>query len=183
MSGMPVLYVVGCAAPPVLKIQTLITSAIDRGWDTCLILTATADRWLADSTDALTELTGHPIRTNYKLPGQPDVLPPADAMLVAPATSNTINKWAAGISDTLPLGLITEAIGKGLPLVALPFLNEAQAKHPAFSRSVETLRSAGVQILLAGEGYTPHGLGGSDGADFPWELALDPLESAPTLTK
>jgi hypothetical protein len=180
MSDMPVLYVVGCAAPPVLKIRTLITSAIDRGWDTCVVLTTTADRWLADSREPLIELTGHPIRTNYKLPGQPDVLPPADAMLVAPATSNTINKWAAGISDTLPLGLITEAIGKGLPLVALPFLNEAQAKHPAFSRSVETLRSAGVRILLGEGGNAPHGLGGGNGADFPWEAALDQLEPVPT---
>ncbi|WP_232236111.1 flavoprotein [Nocardia sp. BMG51109] len=175
---MPTLYVIGCAAPPVLNIQTLITRAIDRGWDTCLILTSTADRWLADSKRALIELTGHPVRTDYKLPGQPDLLPPADAMLVAPTTSNTINKWAAGISDTLPLGLITEGIGKGFPLVALPFLNEAQAKHPAFSRSVETLRGAGVQVLLDGEGYTPHGLGGGSGADFPWDLALDRLEPA-----
>ena len=44
-------------------------------------------------------------------------------MIVAPATFNTINKWAAGISDTLALGLLTEAIGKKIPVVALPFTN------------------------------------------------------------
>ena len=71
-------------------------------------------------------------------------------MIVAPATFNTINKWAAGISDTLALGLLTEAIGKGLPLVALPFLNVAQARHPAFARSVEQLRQAGVRFDVPG---------------------------------
>jgi Flavoprotein len=35
-----------------------------------------------------------------------------DAIIVAPATFNTINKWAVGISDTLALGLLTEAIGR-----------------------------------------------------------------------
>lgn len=172
--SMPVLYVLGCAAPPVLHIRALIGSAIDRGWDACLFLTATADRWLAESRDELIELTGRPIRTDYKLPGQPDLFPPADAMLVAPTTSNTFNKWAAGISDTLVLGQITEAIGKGLPLVTLPCLNAAQAKHPAFKRSVDTLRDAGVQVLLDGDGYTPYGSGGA-GVDFPWERGLERL--------
>jgi flavoprotein len=35
--------------------------------------------------------------------------------VVAPATFNTINKWAQGISDTLALGLLNEATGLGLP--------------------------------------------------------------------
>jgi hypothetical protein len=66
-----------------------------------------------------------PIRSEYKQPDAADVLPPPDAIVVAPATFNTINKWAAGISDTLALGLLTEAIGKRLPVVALPFINAA----------------------------------------------------------
>jgi flavoprotein len=36
--------------------------------------------------------------------------PPPDAITVASATFNTINKWAAGISDTVVLGLLTEAL-------------------------------------------------------------------------
>lgn len=174
---MPVLYVIGCAAPPVRRIDTLISMAIGRGWDTCLILTPTAGRWLAGVQDSLVEQTGHPVRTNYKLPGEPDVLPPADVMLIAPATFNTINKWAAGISDTLALGLITEGIGKGVPLIALPFLNEAQAKHPAFSRSVAVLSDAGVGVMLGQDGYVPHPLTGSTGAQFPWEQALNRADS------
>lgn len=94
------------------------------------------------------------------------------------ASFNTINKWAAGIADTLALGLITEAIGLDIPLVALPFLNAAQAAHPAFGRSVEELRKAGVQVLLGAAGYTPHTphQGSRNLPWYPWEKALRALD-------
>ena len=68
-------------------------------------------RWRADR---------HPVRSQYKNPGEPDLLPDPDAIIVAPATVNTINKWGAGICDTLALGILVEAIGKQLPVVAMP---------------------------------------------------------------
>jgi hypothetical protein len=37
--------------------------------------------------EALAEHTGHPVRSAYKQPDEPDVLPPADAFLVAPAVN------------------------------------------------------------------------------------------------
>ena len=125
--------------------------------------------------DALTELTGHPIRHQYKLPSQDDVLPAPDALLVAPLTSNTLNKWAAGISDTLALGLITEGIGLQLPIVALPHWNDAQHAHPAVARSVETLRTAGVTVLLGDGGFVPHKSRHGDLAAYPWQAAVDAL--------
>lgn len=171
----PVLYIVGCAAPPVLEIAQPIKSAQARGWDTCLILTPSATRWLAGSLDELATLTGHPVRSDYKLPGQPDVLPPPTAVLVAPASSNTINKWALGISDTLALGLITEGIGKGFPIVALPHLNADQAAHPQFPRSIAELRGAGIRIVHGEEdGHFPH-VPGVPRPPFPWDAALDAL--------
>lgn len=170
-----VLYTVACAAPPTLHIRTLIDQAHAAGWDTCLILTPTAARWLATDLPDLQQRTRHPVRSDYKLPGQPDVLPPPDAILVAPASSNTINKWAAGISDTLALGLITEAIGKRIPTVALPYLIAAQAAHPAFPRSISTLLDAGIRMLLGENGYQPHGPGQSRPETFPWRAALSAL--------
>src|SRR5215472_7523698 len=92
-----VLYIVAGGAAPVARVSGLIAAARRRGWDTCLILTPTAARWLAEEIPALAEQTGHPVRSAYKQPGDPDVLPPADAMLVAPATFNMVNQWAAGI--------------------------------------------------------------------------------------
>ena len=170
-----VLYVVSCAAPPVLRVETLIDLAQGAGWDTCLILTPAAARWREKDLFSLSQRTGHPVRSQYKLPREPDVLPPAGAMLVCPATANTINKWALGISDTLALGLITEAIGRRLPLAALPCCNAAQARHPAFGTSVSVLRSAGVTVLLGAGGFVPREPGQGGGEEFPWQAGLDAL--------
>jgi hypothetical protein len=167
-----VLYIVSCAAPPALEIETLIGLAQAGGWDTCLVFSPRAARWREADLPKLAELTGHPVRFDYKMPWESDVLPPADAMLVCPATANTINKWALGISDELHLGLIAEAIGKQLPLVALPYLNVRQTMHPAFDTSVAVLRSVGVKVLLGDGGFVPHEPGEGKRDEYPWGAAL-----------
>src|SRR5881227_643071 len=95
----PILYLIVCAAPPVQQTQEVLPLLQAAGWDVCVIATPQASRWM--NTEALAELTGHVVRTDYKLPWEADPLPKADAMLVMPATFNTINKWAQGIGDTL----------------------------------------------------------------------------------
>ena len=45
------------------------------------------------------------MRSQYAKHGAPRSLVP-DAVFVAPATYNTINKWAQGISDTYALGVL-----------------------------------------------------------------------------
>lgn len=188
-----VLYLIGCAAPPVHHIHSAITQARDRGYDTCLVLTPNAATWLHDDLAELFKLTGHPVRSNYKKPGAADVLPDADAFLIAPMTLNTTTKWADGHQDNLALGLIAEALGRrvhdgarGLPLqpiVAIPYLNAWQASHPAFDRSVACLRDLGVNILLGEGGFTPHVPHTGQGRphEFPWHQALDALGEIPSL--
>jgi hypothetical protein len=164
-----VLYVIGCAAPPVLRVHAPLRAARDHGWNTCLVLTPTAAAWLKPELPALAELTGHPVRSEYRLPGEPDALPRPDAILVAPATANTMNKCTAGISDTLALGLVNEAIGSGMPLVFVPSLGHDQG-HPAFGRTVRMLREAGVAVLLPDHDTTD-----GDRPEFPWRLGLAAL--------
>jgi hypothetical protein len=125
---------------------------------------------------ALEQQTGFPVRSAYEQPGTADdPLPPPNAMLVCPATFNTINKWAYGLADTLALALLTEAIGLELPLVAAPALNSAQAAHPAFERSVAALREMGVTVLYGPGVYEP-GPPGTGGRPYDWELPLRALE-------
>jgi hypothetical protein len=124
---------------------------------------------------ALEQLTGFAVRSEYEQFGSADPLPPPDAMLVCPATFNTINKWAYGLADTLALALLTEAIGLGLPLVAAPALNNAQAAHPAFHRSVAALREMGVTVLYGPGLYEP-GPPGTGGRPYDWGLPLQALE-------
>jgi phosphopantothenoylcysteine decarboxylase len=172
----PVLYHVVCAAEPAVDAAAFVRQAQQRDWDVCLIATPAAARWL--DLPALETATGHPVRTGYKLPGEPDVLPPPDAIAVVPATFNTVNKWAAGIADTLVLGLLTEAVGMDVSIVAVPWINAAQARHPAFDRSVGVLRAVGVTVV---EPPAPAaGPGGADPAatTSPWRRALDALETS-----
>jgi phosphopantothenoylcysteine synthetase/decarboxylase len=167
-----VLYIITCATPAAHDVGKLVTLARSSGWTVCVIATPSALRFI--DKPALEAQTGYPVRSEYKQPGTPDVLPPADAMVVGGASFNTLNKWAAGISDTLALGLLNEAIGLGLPLAALPFLNSAQAAHPAFRRSVRELREAGVTILLGPDSYEPHTRhqGAAYLPAYPWHAVL-----------
>jgi phosphopantothenoylcysteine decarboxylase len=163
-----VVYVIACAAPPASEVGTLIAAAQQEGWTVCLLVTPSAVRFL--DAGALGELTGYPVRSEYKNPGDPDVLPDPDAIIVAPATVNTINKWSAGICDNLALGILVEAIGKRLPVVAMPWSNAAHAAHPAVAESLARLISWGVHVPRKP---------GLDGP-FPWQQALAALDSVMT---
>lgn len=166
-----VLYIVACAAPPARQVHVLIDEAKDRGWQTCLITTPSAYRWL--DIPSFMERTGYPVRVDHRMPGEPDVLPSPDAIVIAPATFNTLNKWANGITDNLALGLICESIGVGIPLVALPYMNAAQARHPALLPNVERLRSAGVTVLFGDDVYPLHEPRQGGQHEYPWTMALD----------
>jgi phosphopantothenoylcysteine synthetase/decarboxylase len=159
-----VLYVVACGAGPARQLPDFVGFGQRQGWDVCVIATPDGMKFL-DAT-CLADQTGHPVRSQYKQPDEPDVLPPADAFVVAPASFSTINKWAAGISDTLALGLLNEALGLGLPTTAAPWPNAALARHPAFQRSIAVLRECGIRVILDPDrlpGATPEGQ-----ALFPW---------------
>ncbi|NXY93427.1 flavoprotein [Streptomyces sp. BR123] len=168
------LYLLCSAAPPVFEIAGVVEEAQRRGWDVCLGLTPTAADWLEDSLPGLAALTGHPVRTRYKRPGGPDVWPPADAVLFAPATMNTVNRWALGITDTWAVGVVAEGIGKGVPMAVMPCVNAAYAQHPQFPLSLETLRSAGVRVLYGEGGFVPNQPG--EKKPYPWGPALDAVD-------
>jgi phosphopantothenoylcysteine synthetase/decarboxylase len=170
----PVLYVIACGGPPAAQVAGFVGFAQDQGWDTAVIATPDGARFL-DAAD-LAKQTGHPVRVHYKQPGDPDVLPPATAMVVAPATFSTVNKLACGISDTLALGLLNEAIGMGLPIIVAPWPNLPLARHPAFERSLADLRAWGLTLV-----YDPANLPGKDGdpATFPWQALRAELLALP----
>jgi phosphopantothenoylcysteine synthetase/decarboxylase len=66
---------------------------------------------------------------------------------VVPATFNTINKWAAGISDTFALGILNESIELALPIIVVPYAKPSLAAHPAFNASLRRLNEWGVHVL------------------------------------
>lgn len=140
-----VLYLVVCAAPPAQAIGDLIGLLQGKGWTVCTIATPRAVGWT--DTAAVANQTGFPVHDEYRQPDAAEPLPRADAIAVAPATFNTVNKWVAGISDTFALGLLCEAIGLRLPVVVAPYAKPSLAGHPAYARSLRTLGEWGVTVL------------------------------------
>ena len=172
-SASRVLYVLVCGSPMARDVGILVDLAQRDGWEVCVITTPDGRKFV--DVAALQDQTGHPVRTHYKNPGEPDLLPAADAMIVAPATVNTVNKWAAGITDTLVLGLLIEGYGYGVPTVVVPYTNKVMALHPSLHESLAKLRTWGVHVLN-GE------LGGPGQNDrfrnqFPWRRALQAVSS------
>lgn len=177
MTKRGVLYLIACAAGPAQFADDGVRQAQARGWDVCLVLTPSAARWWEPRITELEELTGHRVRSQYKLPGEADALPKADVMLVAPMSCTTLNKWGAGISDTLAIGLPSEAVNMGVPVLAMPFFNRAQGAQPAVARSIADLRAQGVTFLDGPDGYEAHPPKQGNPAAYPWDRALDAVDA------
>lgn len=171
--GRPFLYVVVCAAGIAVEVGRLITAARERDWEVGVFATPVALGGFFD-TAAVEAQTGRPIRSAWRRPGDPRPFPPPDAVVVAPATFNTVNKWAAGLADTLAVGTLCEASGLGVPIAVLPCVSDALAAHPAYRASLERLRGMGVRF---GDPYAGAEAEGGGRGEFHWERAFDLLEA------
>lgn len=167
-SDTAVLYLVVCAAPPARAIGELVELLRADGWEVYLIPTPVAASWI--DVEDLSRRTGRPVRWTTRGPDEPAWLPAADAVVVVPTTFNTINKWAAGINDTLALGVLNETMGLGVPIVVCPYAKDALTSHPAFARSADLLRGAGVHLTDT-EAIAPAQAGGP----YRWQVITDAL--------
>ncbi|GGL18973.1 flavoprotein [Mangrovihabitans endophyticus] len=170
------LCLIICGAGPAPHATTLIDLAHRDGWRVTVVATPTAGTMIDNRR--LAEATGQPVRAEYHTPGATGPRPSsADALLIAPATYNTINKLAAGIADTYALTTAAEAIGRGTPTTILPFVNTALAARKPFQHAVHALRAEGVTVLYGPGLWEPHlpGTGDQHLATYPWHRALATL--------
>lgn len=170
MNTRRVVYVVGCAAPPIFDIEALLRLLQDRGWEPCLILTPTAAEWIEASH--MGEIAGCPIRVRRRQPGEDDSLPPAEAVLAAPLTFNTANKWAAGINDTIALGLLNELLCEKVPTVIAPCVKATLQSHPAYNHSISRLEYCGAHVLKSEKIVNRQG----GDLTLSWQLIIEALE-------
>jgi hypothetical protein len=170
-AGKPFLYVVVCAAGVARDVGRLIAAAQERDWEVGVFATPVAMNGFFD-TAAVEARTGRPIRSSWRRPGDPRPFPAPDAVVVAPATFNTVNKWAAGLADTLAVATLCEACGLGVPVAVLPCVSDALASHPAYRESLVRLRGMGVRF---GDPYAGDAAKGGGRPEFGWEQALDLL--------
>ncbi len=81
-----------------------------------------------------------------------------DLLLVAPATADTLGKFAHGIAEDFlgTLYLATKA-----PVVVAPAMNVNMWEHPATQANLATLRARGVHVVDPDEGYLACGMTGA----------------------
>lgn len=88
----------------------------------------------------------------------------ADAMIVAPATANTIGKMACGIADNM---LVTTYLSAKCPVFAAPAMDLDMFRHPSTQKNISTLKEYGVIIIDPAEGELASGLEGKGRMEEP----------------
>ncbi|MFV9507388.1 MAG: bifunctional phosphopantothenoylcysteine decarboxylase/phosphopantothenate--cysteine ligase CoaBC [Oscillochloridaceae bacterium umkhey_bin13] len=118
-----------------------------------VIMTEAAARFVGPAT--FQALTGRPVLTSmWDLPedgvvGHVTLGAMADAVVIAPATANTIARIAAGLSDDL---LTTTLLATRAPVLLAPAMNPLMYSHPATQANLATLRARGYTVLEPGDG-------------------------------
>ena len=129
-----------------------------------VVLTDAATQFIAPLT--FQSVTGQPAYTNADLWGANahvlhiGLARKADALLIAPATANTLAKLAHGRADDL-ICLTALALGSeanAAPLMIAPAMDAGMYGHAATQENVEILTRRGVVFIGPEEGYLASGL-------------------------
>ncbi|HMJ70715.1 MAG TPA: bifunctional phosphopantothenoylcysteine decarboxylase/phosphopantothenate--cysteine ligase CoaBC [Cyclobacteriaceae bacterium] len=91
----------------------------------------------------------------------------ADAMVIAPASANTIAKMANGLCDNLLMACYLSA---RCPVFFAPAMDLDMMKHPATQENISKLKSFGVRMLEPGFGELASGLIGIGRMAEPEEI-------------
>lgn len=136
-----------------------------------VILTEAATRFVGPAT--FQALTGRPVLSDlWSLPedgvvGHIALGARAAAVVIAPATANTIARIAAGFSDDL---LTTTLLATRAPVLLAPAMNPLMYAHPATQANLTTLRGRGYRVLEPGEGRMAEHVSGKGRLPEPFAL-------------
>ena len=95
-----------------------------------------------------------------------------DCLLVAPATADTIAKFAQGIASDF---LSTLYLATKAPVVIAPAMNVNMWEHPATQANLQILRGRGVHVVEPGSGYLACGMTGAGRLAEPEEIVAATL--------
>jgi phosphopantothenoylcysteine decarboxylase/phosphopantothenate--cysteine ligase len=81
-----------------------------------------------------------------------------EALVIAPATANTLAKLARGLADDF---LSTLALATKAPVIVAPAMNVNMWEHAATQENLQILRGRGVTVVPPDEGYLACGMTGA----------------------
>ena len=130
------------------KAPSLVRDLRFRGAEVAVVLTKNARRFVTET--ALQAVSGSKPRSTLwdadaeAGMGHIELARWADAVLIAPATSNVLARLAAGLADDV---LTTTCLATTAPIFVAPAMNTKMWEHPATRRNVECLQNDGVTVL------------------------------------
>lgn len=135
------------------KAPELVRQLVKLGANVRAVTTNSANEFV--SPLSLQAVSGHPVSNSLLDPaaelamGHIELAKWADMVLVAPATSNAIAKFANGIADDL---LTTLYLATDAPVFVAPAMNQQMWKAPATQRNIATLEKDGVVLIGPAQG-------------------------------
>jgi phosphopantothenoylcysteine decarboxylase/phosphopantothenate--cysteine ligase len=153
------------------KAAILVRLLVKAGADVRVLMTPLAKEFITPLTMAT--LSKHPILVEFFNPENGEwnshvsLGEWADAMVVAPATANTLAKMAAGIADNL---LLTTYLSARCPVFVAPAMDRDMYAHPATQTNLARLAELGVGIISPAEGELASGLSGVGRMAEPEEI-------------
>lgn len=125
----------------------------ERGADVVVVMTQNAERFVSRLT--FQALSGNrvpdPVFQDWDQSGvgHVDITSGLDAALVAPATANSIGKFASGIADDT---LTTSLLAIDCPLIMAPAMNDRMFRNRSVARNIALLEEQGVRFVEPGTG-------------------------------
>jgi phosphopantothenoylcysteine decarboxylase len=150
---MAVVVLVVSGAPLAQRVGDMVRALTGASWETYVVGSPSSAAWI--DVDTQSDLN---MRFEFRKPTQGKRTPPADALVVCPATFNTTNKIAAGITDNYAVSLVCESIGETIPTVVAPMVNNKLWAHLSWQPTLNALVGAGVRLLdvqSGGSGTSP----------------------------
>ncbi len=157
-----------CGGIAAYKAAELVRALQRQGVEVHVVMTEAATRFIQPLT--FSALTGHRVMVSlWDESGLADQATEqssidhigeaqwADALVVAPATANTLAKFAHGIADDF---LTTVYLATQSPVLVAPAMNVNMWEHPATQSNLETLRQRGVRVIEPDTGSLACGMVG-----------------------
>ncbi|HVM95480.1 MAG TPA: bifunctional phosphopantothenoylcysteine decarboxylase/phosphopantothenate--cysteine ligase CoaBC [Candidatus Acidoferrales bacterium] len=136
------------------KAAELVRALVRGGASVRVMMTPAACEFITPLT--LQTLSGHPVATalfdltQESQIGHIQLADCADAIIVAPATANSIGKIAAGLADDI---VSTVVLATKAPLLLAPSMNVNMYENPVVQENIDRLRARGIRVIEPGEGF------------------------------